>query len=339
MHRCLTLAKKGVGSVAPNPMVGAVLVYNNRIIGEGYHQQYGKPHAEPNCIKSVKEEDKAFISSSTLYVSLEPCTHFGKTPPCVDLIIQNKIPSVVIGCRDPFKEVDGKGIEKLIAAGINVSVGIAEKECRILNNSFFTFQLSKQPYVILKWAQSSNGKITSAKKERLQISNNYSNRLVHQWRSEEAGILVGTNTALLDDPLLTTRLWNGPSPLRIVLDLNLRLPHTLNLFKDFKTIVFNRYKNEEKENIRYYQIKDTEYLPKQLLNALFELEIQSVIVEGGARLLQSFIDADLWNEARIITNNELEIPEGIAAPTLSTGAITKEKKIFSDTITYYHNHS
>lgn len=339
MHRCLTLAKKGAGYVAPNPMVGAVLVCDNRIIGEGYHQQYGKPHAEPDCINSVTAKDKALLSSSTLYVSLEPCTHFGKTPPCVDLIIKNKIPRVVIGCRDPFKEVDGKGIEKLIAAGINVSVGIAEKECRILNNRFFTSQINKQPYVILKWVQSSNGKISSGVKERVQISNNYSNRLVHQWRSEEAGILVGTNTALWDDPLLTNRLWNGPSPVRMVLDLNLRLPLSLNLFKDFNTIVFNRYKNEEKDNVRYYQIKDDELLPKQLLAAMLELGLQSVIVEGGARLLQSFIDAGLWNEARIITNNELELSEGIAAPMLSTIAIMKEKNLFSDTITYFHNNA
>ena len=251
MHRCLELAGHGSGYVSPNPMVGAVLVHSGRIIGEGYHQRYGQAHAEVNCIDSVSETDRRLIGESTLYVSLEPCAHFGKTPPCTDLIIKHKIPKCVVGCRDPFKEVDGKGIEKLRAAGVHVEVGVLEKECKELNKRFFTFHTEHRPYIILKWAQTGDGFIagplnpsaswrrtfedsgeTKVIQERLLISNEYSNRLVHKWRSEEASILVGTNTALLDDPELTTRLWTGPSPVRIVLDMNLRLPSSLKMFND-----------------------------------------------------------------------------------------------------------
>ena len=203
MHRCIQLAKLGAGYVAPNPMVGAVLVQRDRIIGEGYHQQYGGPHAEVNCIASVNETDKDLISASTLYVSLEPCSHFGKTPPCADMIIKHKIPKVVIGSRDPSKEVNGKGIEKLKAAGVEVEVGILENECKTLNRRFFIFNTQHRPYIILKWAQTADHKIAGITDERLFISSEVTNRLVHKWRSEEASILVGTNTALYDDPELT----------------------------------------------------------------------------------------------------------------------------------------
>src|SRR5688572_28268213 len=234
MRRCLELAKSGCGNVAPNPMVGALLLHNDRVIGEGYHQKYGDAHAEVNCIDSVAESDKKLISSSLLYVSLEPCAHFGKTPPCADLIIQHKIPTVIIGCRDPFKEVDGKGIEKLKAAGVRTETGILEEDCKKLNKRFFSFHTKHRPYVILRWAQTADGfiaatnhppgkrplKESAEKKERLHISNEYSNRLVHKWRSEEAAILIGTNTALLDDSELTTRLWPGRSPIRLILDMD-----------------------------------------------------------------------------------------------------------------------
>jgi diaminohydroxyphosphoribosylaminopyrimidine deaminase/5-amino-6-(5-phosphoribosylamino)uracil reductase len=207
-------------------MVGAVLVYEDRIIGEGYHQLYGKAHAEVNCINSVKEEDQPLIARSTIYVSLEPCAHYGKTPPCADLIIARRIPRVVVGCRDPFPEVDGKGIEKLRAAGVEVTVGVLEAECKELNRRFFTFHTQHRPYIVLKWAQSMNGRIAGDGEGRVLISNAYTNRLVHRWRSEEAGILVGTRTALADDPALTARLWNGPDPVRLVIDKELRLPGT-----------------------------------------------------------------------------------------------------------------
>src|SRR4026209_222335 len=207
MLRCLELAEKGSGYVAPNPMVGAVLVHDGKIIGEGYHRQYGQAHAEVNCLSSIKEGDKNKIARSVLYVSLEPCSHFGKTPPCTDLIITNKIPNVVIGCSDPFKEVNGKGIEKLKAAGVNVVYGILERECQQLNKRFFTFHTRHRPYIILKWAETADGKIAGDGASRLFISNEQTNRLVHKWRSEEASILVGTNTVLMHDPELTTRNW------------------------------------------------------------------------------------------------------------------------------------
>ena len=244
MYRCLQLAQAGAGHVAPNPMVGAVLVYNNRIIGEGYHREYGMPHAEVNCIASVKKEDLRLVNKSVMYVSLEPCAHYGKTPPCADLIIQYRIPKVVVGCRDPFPEVNGKGIEKLLAAGVNVTTGILEKECRELNKRFFTFHTQRIPYIVLKWAQSSDGAIAATDGSAIQISNAYSSILVHRWRSEEAAILVGTRTAMLDDPALTTRLWPGKNPVRLVIDRELKLPVSLRLFDEsVPTVIFNELKN------------------------------------------------------------------------------------------------
>ena len=367
MQRCLELAVKGAGYVAPNPMVGAALVYEDRIIGEGWHQQYGEAHAEVNCIASVKEEDRHLIAQSTLYVSLEPCAHFGKTPPCADLIIQHKISKVVIGCRDPFKEVDGKGIEKLQAAGIEVILASdeLEKECITLNKRFFTFYKKQRPFIILKWAQTADGKIaypnspqgkrldsSNNKKPfafsdakippaggggaRLIISNEFSNRLVHKWRSEEAAILVGTTTALSDDPELTTRLWQGPSPIRLILDMDLRLPATLKIFnREVKTIIFNSIKQEEQNNLIYYQLKENSNLIPQLLTALYQLKIQSVLVEGGAKLLQSFIDEGVWDEVRIIKNEELIINNGLNAPVFSNSEKISEQKLLSDTIEIY----
>lgn len=326
MHRCLQLARLGAGSVAPNPMVGAVLVHEDRIIGEGYHQQYGGPHAEVVCIASVKEEDRQLIARSVLYVSLEPCAHFGKTPPCADLILAHRIPKVVVGCRDPFAAVNGKGIEKLIAAGVDVSVGILEEECRQLNKRFFCFHQQHRPYILLKWAQTADGKIAAADSERLMISNELSNRLMHGRRSEEMAILVGANTAMLDNPSLTTRLWPGKSPLRLVVDHHLRLPHHLHLFDAaVPTIVFNLLQHTVNDDwqqakgwkgIGYYQISEDSLLVHQIIQALYQLNIQSVMVEGGAQLLQSFIDEGLWDEVNVITNTELFADAGLPAPQL-----------------------
>ena len=319
-------------------MVGAVLVYNGKIIGEGYHQQYGEPHAEVNCISSVKGQERDKISSSVLYVSLEPCSHFGKTPPCTDLIIANKISEVVIGCRDPFKEVDGKGIEKLKTAGIKVIYGILEKACQQLNKRFFTFYTKHRPYIILKWAETGDGKLAANGNHRLLISNKQTNRLVHKWRSEEASILVGTNTALLDDPELTTRNWPGPSPIRLVVDMDLKLPSSLKIFNDKqRTIIFNNIKHEEKDHLIYYQVTEDVSLVHQIVNALYQMKIQSVIVEGGARLLQSFIDEEMWDEARIIKNEELRINNGLAAPKLEIKNADKEIKILEDSIKIYNH--
>ena len=338
MRRCLELAKQGAGYVASNPMVGAVLVHEKKIIGEGFHQQYGGPHAEVNCINSVSGQEKHKILSSVLYVSLEPCSHFGKTPPCTDLIIANKIPEVVIGCRDPFKEVDGKGIEKLKAAGIKVVYGILEDQCQQLNKRFFTFYIKHRPYIILKWAETGDGKLAANGNHRLLISNKQTNRLVHKWRSEEASILVGTNTALLDDPELTTRNWPGPSPIRLVVDMDLKLPSSLKIFNDKqRTIIFNNIKHEEKDHLIYYQVTEDVSLVHQIVNALYQMKIQSVIVEGGARLLQSFIDEEMWDEARIIKNEELIINNGLAAPKLEIKNADKEIKILEDSIKIYNH--
>jgi diaminohydroxyphosphoribosylaminopyrimidine deaminase / 5-amino-6-(5-phosphoribosylamino)uracil reductase len=335
MKRCIQLAKQGAGKVAPNPMVGAVLVYENRIIGEGYHQKYGEAHAEVNCVNSVKEEDKPFIEKSTLYVSLEPCAHFGKTPPCTNLIISQKIKKVVIGCTDIYKEVSGKGIQKLKDAGVEVIVGVLEKECIDLNKRFFTFHQKRRPYIILKWAQSANGKIGSLEGERILISNDYTNRLVHKWRSEESAILVGTNTALKDNPHLTTRWWQGKNPTRIFIDKELKLPHTLNLFNDeADTIVFNLYKNEERNNRLFIKIEENNFL-QSFIDSLFAMNKQSVLVEGGAKTLQSFIDAGLWDEARIITNEELRINNGVTSPELKDFLWGKQERYYSNLVSYY----
>lgn len=336
MHRCLQLAKMGTGNVAPNPMVGAVLVYENEIIGEGYHQQYGQAHAEVNCINNVSEANQSVIEKSTLYVSLEPCAHFGKTPPCADLIIKNNIPNVVIACRDSYEEVDGKGIQKLQQAGVNVIVGILEKEALELNKRFFTFHRKQRPYIILKWAQSKDAKIARHDFSALKISNDITNRMVHKWRSEEAAILVGTNTALHDNPSLTTRLWKGNNPVRLVLDLQLKLPLSLHLFDgSVKTIVFNQVKHEEENGVTFYKLSSGEDIIYGLLNALYRLKIQSVLVEGGARLLQSFIDQNYWDEARIITNEQLIIESGINAPELKESNLVSINKATGDQVAFY----
>jgi diaminohydroxyphosphoribosylaminopyrimidine deaminase/5-amino-6-(5-phosphoribosylamino)uracil reductase len=337
MSRCIQLAMQGAGYVAPNPLVGALLVYKNRIIGEGWHRQYGGPHAEVNCIHSVAEEDRKFISRSILYVSLEPCTHFGKTPPCTDLIIEKKIPEVVIGCRDPFKEVDGKGIEKLKAAGVKVKSGVLENECRELNKRFFIFHTLRRPYIILKWAETGDKKIAGAGAERLMISNELSNRLVHKWRSEEASILVGTHTAMLDNPELSTRLWPGPSPVRLVVDMDLKLPAELKLFdKSIRTVIFNKVKNEEQGQLLYYRVTERQHLVHQIMNALYQLKLISVLVEGGAKLHQSFIDEGLWDEIRVIQNRELLINKGLEAPVFNKQDANSELRLGADVITTWY---
>lgn len=331
----MELALLGAGSVAPNPLVGAVLVHDGMIIGEGWHQQYGQAHAEVNCINQAIQQGHAQkIPLSTMYVSLEPCAHFGKTPPCADLIIQHSIPAVVIGCRDPFEAVNGKGIDKLRAAGVNVQLADeeVEKACKELNKRFFTFHTKQRPYIRLKWAQSVNKKIAGMG-ERVLISNEYTNRLVHKWRSEEAGILVGTNTALLDDPSLTNRLYEGPTPVRLVLDMDLRLPASLQVFDStVRTIVFNSKKELEQDGLLYYKINKENDLIKELLQALFQLNIQSVLVEGGSWLLQSFIDSHSWDEIAVITNTNMSIAEGLNAPVFSSAILQHQQTMLTDTI-------
>lgn len=338
MARCIGLALQGAGRVAPNPMVGAVLVHHDKIIGEGYHQQYGEAHAEVNCLRSVTPEHQPLIPSSTLYVSLEPCAHFGKTPPCADLIIRHRIPEVVIGCRDPFKEVNGKGIEKLQAAGIRVHTGILGLKCLDLNKRFFTFHTLRRPYIILKWAQTKNGLIGHTGSNRLIISGPATNRLVHRWRSEEAGLMVGTNTALLDNPQLTNRLWTGPSPARIAIDKYLQLPASHYLMDGSqRTIVFNTLRHQESEGLTLYQVTEHVRLVQQAMHALYRLNILSVMIEGGAQLTQSFVDEHTWDEARVITNTRLIADQGVKAPELSKAELIKEEMLGDDTIAYYRN--
>ncbi len=338
MHRCLQLAKLGEGNVAPNPMVGAVLVHQNIIIGEGYHQKYGEAHAEVNCINSVSEGNKYLICKSTMYVSLEPCAHFGKTPPCADLLIKNNIPSVVIACRDNYGEVNGKGIKRLQDAGVAVTMGILEKEAREINKRFFTFHGKKRPYIILKWAQSANAKIANQDFSAVKISTDITNRLVHKWRSEEAAIMVGTNTALQDNPSLTTRLWQGNNPTRVVIDRQLKLPLSLQIFDGgVKTMVFNEVKNEVKGGVQYYKISSVENMIPEIMRILFQLNIQSLFVEGGAKLLQSFINTDCWDEARVIQNEKLTIGNGVQAPLLSNNYLIRQIKSGTDAIAIYRH--
>ena len=338
MQRCLDLALLGLGSVAPNPLVGAVLVYNDRIIGEGFHEKFGAGHAEVNCLKAVSGADQVLIKSAVLYVSLEPCAHFGKTPPCAQLIIEHQIPKVVIACRDPFEKVNGKGIEMLRAAGIEVELGILEKDAITLNKRFFVFHEQKRPYLILKWAETADQTIDSLSGERLMITNEFSNRLVHRWRSEEAAILVGTNTAVKDNPSLTNRLWKGKNPVRLVIDKTLRLNKSLQLFNtDALTVVFNERFHDKEANIIYYKLDFSKDLIEQILNACYELQIQSVIVEGGSILLQSFINKGLWDEARVIRNGSLYLKEGVAAPELKNQVLVEATQLASDTIFFYKN--
>ncbi len=340
MQRCIDLALQGAGSVAPNPMVGAVLVYQDRIIGEGYHEKYGEAHAEVNCLKSVSVSDREFINSATLYVSLEPCAHYGKTPPCSQLIIDHHIPKVVIGCSDPFAKVNGKGISNLREAGIEVVVGVLEEEARELNKRFFVFHQQKRPYIILKWAETADHFIASNSKDRLLISNEYSNRLVHRWRSEADGILVGTNTALKDDPALTNRLWKGKSPIRLVLDQNLKVPNTSKLLdSEVMTIVFNQTISSADSQIIYAQIDFNEPILPQVLEFCYQYPIQTILVEGGAKLLQSFIDANIWDEAWVIQNRDLKVNGGLLAPILKVQELTETFPLANDQISIYRNSS
>ncbi|MEE4285727.1 MAG: bifunctional diaminohydroxyphosphoribosylaminopyrimidine deaminase/5-amino-6-(5-phosphoribosylamino)uracil reductase RibD [Mariniphaga sp.] len=319
MKRCIELARLGAGSVAPNPMVGCVLVCQGKIIGEGFHQKYGGAHAEVNAINAVSQPE--LLKQSTLYVSLEPCAHHGLTPPCSDLIVEKQIPKVVIGTIDPFSEVAGKGVEKLRKAGIEAEVGILEKDCRELNKRFFTFHEKKRPYVILKWAQTLDGFIDTYRKPEdfgkpTWITGDLALRLVHKIRSEEGAILVGTNTAEKDNPSLTVRHWTGKNPVRAVLDKNLRLSPSLHLFDGAsKTLVFNAGKNESSEKIEWIKIDFKQEIVPQILHTFYHRKINSVIVEGGKQMLDSFIRQNLWDEAHIFIGNKF-FHNGVSAPEI-----------------------
>jgi diaminohydroxyphosphoribosylaminopyrimidine deaminase/5-amino-6-(5-phosphoribosylamino)uracil reductase len=316
MDRCLELAQRAKGHTAPNPMVGAVLVYNDRIIGEGWHHFYGADHAEVNCLKNVAEADKPLIPESTMYVNLEPCAHYGITPPCANRIVEEKIKNVVIANKDPFEQVSGKGIEILKAAGVNVHTGILEKEGNWVNRRFFTYHKQRRPYIILKWAQTVDGYVAPADRRRIQITGAESQQLVHKWRTEEAAIMVGTHTAINDDPQLTSRLWEGKQPLRIALDRKLEIPNTHHLFDNTTaTWIINEQKETLEGNVHHIKLQFGDTLLPQLLKRLYDAKILSLIVEGGSELLTGFIRLGLWDEAWILTGNTI-IKGGISAPLL-----------------------
>lgn len=327
MQRCLELAAKGLGNVAPNPMVGCVVVYDNKVIGEGYHMKYGEAHAEVNAINSVK--DKSLLKKATLYVNLEPCSHYGKTPPCSDLIIHHKIPYVVIGTIDPHSAVKGKGIEKLVNSGCDVKIGILEDECRELNKRFFTFQEKQRPYIILKWTQSADRFLDVQRTmnevgQQTLISNPEARKTVHQWRSEEQAIMVGTNTALLDNPQLTVRETEGKSPVRIFLDRELRVPLSYHLLDgSVTTIVFTEKKEKRSDKAEYIHIKFDKDLPKKIMKELYSRNIQSLIIEGGAQLLNTAISSGLWDEARVFTSKR-RLGNGVPAPSFAARPVSTE---------------
>ena len=327
MKRCIELASKAMGCASPNPMVGSVIVYQGKIIGEGYHKNYGEAHAEVNAIASIK--DKSLLQKSTLYVNLEPCAHFGKTPPCSNLIIEHKIPKVVIGCIDTFSEVSGKGIAKMQKAGIEVVVGVLEKQSRELNKRFFTFQEKKRPYITLKWAESKDGFIAPINQTKaFWMTSSESKKLVHEWRAEEDAILVGRITAEKDNPSLTVREVEGNNPIRIVIDKDLKLSTDLNLFNsEAETLIFNSIKTEETDSNYFIKIYFNN-LTENILQELHKQKIQSLIIEGGNKTLQSFIDANMWDEARIFTTNK-KLTDGVKAPTIK-GKIVSETEIGGD---------
>lgn len=328
MSRCLQLALNGKGRVAPNPMVGAVVVHNGLIIGEGYHRLYGKPHAEVNAIASVK--DKELLKSSVLYVSLEPCSHYGKTPPCAQLIIDSKIPKVVIACKDPYPDVSGRGIEMLHRAGTDVTVGILEKEALALNKEFFTVQTAHRPYIYLKWAQTSDGFIDKCRDSKelpapTPISDDYTQMLVHKKRSEIASIMIATNTAVKDNPSLTTRLWYGKSPVRIVLDRTGRIPLNYKIYDNsVKTLIYTEFGSTVSigENIEIVNISFNKNSLHEIFSDLATRKINSVLVEGGQSLLQNLINTNLWDEA-YIEISPYNFGMGVKAPVI-TGNVIEE---------------
>lgn len=337
MQRALYLARLGAGSVAPNPLVGAVLVHEGNIIGEGWHQQYGQAHAEVNCINSVKPEDHYKIRESTIYVTLEPCAHFGKTPPCAALIVQHKIPKVVIACVDTFSEVAGKGIQQLKDAGIAVELGIMEQEARWLNRRFFTLHEKRRPYVLLKWAESADGFIAPESGRKVMLSNTLAQRYVHKMRHEEAAIMVGYNTALADNPFLTDRFFGTQQPLRIVYDPNDALPESLHLKTDgHKTIIYNHRRTAQNGNCSYVSLEQTEDPVAAILADLHKRGISSLIIEGGTKTLGTFIDSGLWDEAHII-KTPATIGCGTTAPRLSPAKRTGVITLADNTIEVFEN--
>ena len=328
MQRCLELARQAEGLTYPNPMVGAVIVCNDKIIGEGYHRRAGEKHAEVIALEAVK--NRILLKESTIYVNLEPCSHFGKTPPCALKIIEEKIPNVVVGCIDTNIKVSGKGIEMLRTSGINVKIGVLEKESRELNRRYFTFQEKKRPYIILKWAETKDGFI-DIERDMEQfgrptwITDESARRLVHLWRSREQAILVGSATALKDNPMLTVRDWNGNNPLRLVLDREGKLPSNLALFDgENQTVVFTNNPKPNLNNVEYIKLENENHPIETILKTLYGRKIQSLIVEGGTKLINLFLEKNLWDEARVFIGNQW-FEKGVKAPRISQKPIFSEK--------------
>lgn len=339
MQRCLQLARNGDGRVAPNPLVGAVIVHNNKIIGEGFHQKFGEAHAEVNAINSVK--NKSLLTDATIYVNLEPCAHYGKTPPCASLIVQNKIPRVVIGMQDPFAQVNGAGIKILKDAGCEVKLGVLKQECRELNHEFVTFHMKKRPYIVLKWAQTRDGYIDKMRNQGDTakpnwITNEVCRSLVHKWRTRLNAIMIGTNTAAMDNPRLNVRSWAGKNPLRVVIDKDLRLHQSLQIFDNLQsTLVLNKKKQARKNKIEFLRVDFGDGFLQQLMQILYERNISGLLVEGGQELLQSFISKNLWDDARVFTGNKI-FEKGIKAPKIRGTVVTTE--ILGDNyLTIYKN--
>ncbi len=332
MQRAMELARLGFGNVSPNPMVGCVVVHHDKIIGEGFHQQCGGPHAEVNAINSIK--DKQILQESTVYVSLEPCAHFGKTPPCAELLARHKVKKVIIANIDPNPLVAGKGIDILLKSGIEVEQGLLADEGRDLNKRFFKSIIDKKPWVILKWAETADGYIARGNYDSKWISNEYSRKLVHKWRAEEDAVLVGKNTALYDNPRLNVRDWEGNNPIRVVIDHNLLLDRKLNLFdQKIPTLCYNLHDHTDGEMLSFIQLKKASFL-HDLLVDLNKRAVQSIIVEGGAATLSSFIEADLWDEARVF-QAPICFGEGIPAPQLKHAEFDGKENIMGDTLTYF----
>ncbi|WP_405568396.1 bifunctional diaminohydroxyphosphoribosylaminopyrimidine deaminase/5-amino-6-(5-phosphoribosylamino)uracil reductase RibD [Polaribacter sp. Asnod6-C07] len=354
IKRCLQIAKNGIGTTRPNPSVGALIVLNNKIIAEGFTSKYGKSHAEVNAVNAVN--DKSVLRDATIYVTLEPCSHFGKTPPCADLLAKHKFKNVVIGCKDTNDLVAGKGIERIQKAGINVIIGVLEDECREHHKRFFTVQDKKRPYIILKWAETKDGFVAPLEKDSqapVWISNKYSQQIVHKLRAKEHAILVGTNTVIADNPKLNVRTWSGNNPIRIVLDKNLRIPKEANIYdKSVKTIILCDVKSlalkksdfinnvslidETKEHqLVFESINFNQNLAQEICDVLQKHKIQSVIIEGGTQTLQTFIDANLWDEAKVFIGDNT-FKTGIKSPILSA-KFTSERKIKKDILKIYNN--
>lgn len=335
IRRCIQLARNGMCNAAPNPMVGAVIVHNDRIIGEGYHARCGEGHAEVNAIRSVKDE--SLLQESTIYVSLEPCSHYGKTPPCADLIIRKGIPRVVVGCVDPFSLVSGRGIQKLKDAGIDVKVGVLEAECRQLIKRFVTFNTQQRPYITLKWAESADGFIDINREEGqpVVLSTPITSMYVHKQRAEHHAILVGRRTALLDNPSLTTRNWYGKNPVRLVIDKELTLPTSLKLFDgSAPTWIFTAQDKASTSQVIYFKLDFSRSILPQILQKLYENKLQALLVEGGSQLLQSFIDEGLWDE--IYTEHSAKVLEnGVKEPVIPAGYKKNFLRRGGVTITHY----